>query len=55
MIQITKKEKDAMLRRYPNAEIVSTTHKYYLVEKPYLLRHLYAMRNCPTLQSGLRS
>lgn len=45
MTCVTKSEREALRCRFPDLEIVRTVHKYYVVEKPAVMRYLRRLRN----------
>lgn len=45
MTCVTKSELEALRCRFPALETVRTVHKYYVVEKPAVMRYLRRLRN----------
>ena len=45
MVPVTKSEREALQRRFPDLEIVRTVHKYYVGERPSVMHYLRRIRN----------
>ena len=58
LIAINKKEKEAILERYPDVYVVRTMkqkskrHRYYCVETPKVMKLLNKMRNPESSENG---